>query len=379
MDTIINNDNKRMYELDITRAISILLLPMIHVFEDFRDAGLLSKSAEILGDKTIMLANKYAPSVFLFLFGMNLVFAKPVNSKEYFKRGVHFLIIFLVINLLRSCLFSFVFGVVNGDIRQINNGINYLFYGDVYAFVGLFLITYALFVRLNIKVFYMLCISIITIMISNAITMFYPISTEESIFKALLGNITYIDYTSPFPLLLWMIHPISGIAFANLYKKISENEDNKLTICIETFVILNLIYIATFFFRGKHGMMSTNLYDVVLNDYDFDIVSAILLVTTALSFISFIYILYRYVRIDFIHNFLLNISKNIMPFYAIQWIIIANLGCFLHLILKAKDLSFSFVVIIFIVVTIITSILAIVFGEKINNIMKYKGMPEKAN
>lgn len=364
--------SNRFYELDIARAISILLLPMIHTFEQFCDNGMLLESSVLFGNKTIMLANEYAPSVFLFLLGMNLVFAKPLTAKEHFKRGIHFLILFLAINFFRYSFFMIVLGILSGEQQFIYKGIIWFVGSDIYGFIGLFLIVYALFTKLKLKPYHMLAISIITMIIANIISTDFPISTNGAIYEFVIGNFIYLNANTAFPLFLWLIFPIVGVMYGQFYQKISEDENKKTLYSIWFVIISYLAYFAFKIFTHKYDIHIVNLYDVALNAYDLDIMAAFLLICSAIFFICLIYILYKYVRIEVVHNFLLKISKYIMPFYAIQWIIIGNICVFAKYILKIQNVTIMQLIILIIFDTLASIILSFVFGDKINDLMKYK-------
>lgn len=91
----------------------------------------------------------YAPSVFMICYGANLFFAKEKTPGEYVKRGLKFLLIGVVLNILRFMIPS----LIVGSPKLIQESINNILASDIYDFVGAFLLVFALFKKLKMSDF----------------------------------------------------------------------------------------------------------------------------------------------------------------------------------------------------------------------------------
>ena len=166
MNTI-EEPRKRFSELDVVRAIALLFLPVIHVYEEMELIGTLSAEA-LSSCKWVLALCVFAPSVFMICFGANLFFAKEKSPAEYAKRGLKFLLIGVGLNVARLLLPSFI-SLAMVKPGRVMNAVNNILACDIYDFVGAFLLVFALFKKLRLSGFAMLLVSMLMLLLNTVI------------------------------------------------------------------------------------------------------------------------------------------------------------------------------------------------------------------
>ena len=361
---IIEEPRKRYSELDVVRAIALLFLPIIHVYEEMELIGTLSAEA-LSSCKWVLTLCVYAPSVFMICFGANLFFAREKTPTEYAKRGLKFLLIGVGLNVVRLLLPSFI-SLAMGKTGRVLNAVNNILGCDIYDFVGLFLLVFALFKKLRMSDFAMLIVSMIMLLLNTVIQ---PVPVEGSA-AYFLGRILYVDDTSCFPLLSWTVFPILGYCFGKIYRGFQAEKERRrfvLRILIFTYVM----YCALFYtFRSYR--LNPNLIELSpANSYITDYGNVLMLVCIAGMMIGLIYLAYMKWPESGPVKALEILSAVIMPFYLIQWVII----CWMEELMVAFDFPQGAIgpgafYAISLGITLVTIILAKAFGEKINRILK---------
>ena len=369
---------ERFYQFDVARAFSILLLPLIHVFEELESRELLAPDVVSGWRIPILYLCIYAPSLFMILFGTNLKFAKEQAPAEYAKRGVHFLLIGVLLNVLRFGIPA-VAGLIAGNTGPLLTFIVATLQSDIYDFIGLFLLLFALMKKLRLSGGWMLIISLALLTVSNYVNGF---DTGSMLLNCFLGRFIYVDANSCFPVMTWTVFPVIGYIFAELYQNMrDERERAKLhifLICAE--LALEFAFEASFI---KYGMDWKQFYISPANSYYTDIVNTVLMSCVAFGVFGVFYFIYRRFAGSPPVRFLMKISGWIMPFYFIQWIIVGWLEGGLS-IANAPEGSIGTAVFILLMAgaLIATVLLTFLFGDRINDLLKYRPksarpLPEK--
>ena len=354
-------NRKRYGELDIVRAISLLFLPIIHVFEEMEAIDTLSPSA-LSSCRWVLSLCVYAPSVFMICFGANLYFAKEKTPAEYAKRGVKFLLIGVSLNVVRFLLPALIFG----NPEEIKEGLYCILECDIYDFVGAFLLVFALFKKLKLSDFTMLIVSMIMLLIN---TLLPPIHINSAL-DCFLGRFIYVNYTSCFPILSWTIFCIIGYCFGKIYRSFQKEQDRKKFL-IRLMIFGYVMYCALYYtFKSYH----LDPYLIELspeNSYITDYSNVMMLVCIAGMVIPIVYFVYMRWSESKPIKALLRLSNVIMPFYLFQWILVGWM--------EESMVAFNFpngsigtgaFYAISIGITLVTILLAKVFGEKFNKLLK---------
>lgn len=195
---------RRFEELDLARALPLLLLPLVHVYEEFESIYGLPETL-VENYKWILYLCNLMPSVFMILMGANIFFSRKSTAKDLFKRGISFVGIGLALNFLRFIIPSIITSIVNGNIDGIFGEYGSIYYTltpDIYDFVGLAFIVFAIFKYFNFSPLTMMLTSVAMLMIDGIIPQFETASLNLNGF---IGRFIYMDVDSCFPLMTWMI------------------------------------------------------------------------------------------------------------------------------------------------------------------------------
>lgn len=361
---IIAEPRKRYSELDAVRAIALLFLPIIHVYEEMELIGTLSEQA-LSSCKWVLTLCVYAPSVFMICFGANLFFAREKTPAEYAKRGLKFLLIGAGLNVIRFLIPSFI-SLAMGKPERVLEAVNNILGCDIYDFVGLFLLVFALFKKLRLSDFSMLIISMIMLLL-NTVIQSVPLEGSAAYF---LGRFLYVNSNSCFPLLSWTIFPILGYCFGRIYRGFKAEKDRRRFIL--RILILTYVMYCALFYTFRSYRLNPNLIELSpANSYITDYGNVLMLVCIAGMMIGIIYLAYMKWPESGPMKALLNLSVVIMPFYLIQWVIIG----WMEELMVAFDFPLGKIgagafYVISLGITMVTILLARIFGKKINGILK---------
>ena len=361
----IEEPRKRFSELDVVRAIALLFLPFIHVYEEMELIGTLSAEA-LSSCKWVLTLCVYAPSVFMICFGANLFFAKEKTPAEYAKRGLKFLLIGAGLNVARLLIPSLI-SLAMGKTGRVLNAVNNILGCDIYDFVGAFLLVFALFKKLRMSDFSMLIAAMVMLLVN---TLIQPVNNIEGTAAFFCGRFFYVDENSCFPLLSWTIFPVLGYCFGKLYRSFQTEKDRRGFV-LRMLIFCYVMYCALFYTFQSYKL-NPNLIELSpANNYITDYGNVLLLICIAGMMIGIFYIAYMKRTESKPIKALLKLSAVIMPFYLIQWVII----CWMEELMVAFDfpqggISAGAYYALSLGITLVTILLAMVFGEKINRLLK---------
>lgn len=312
----------RFYELDVTRAFAVLLLPLIHVFEEM---VLTSASAGVTlnppGFSLVELLNILAPSVFMILLGMNIAFSGEKTPAQYFKKGLFFYVLELALNVVRFMIPTIAYAIATKDLPFFLDYLKFMFISDIYAFVGLFFMLYALLKKLKLddtRIFILALVVFIVQLVLDPVFKSGRIPYEK--LRVFAGNFVHLDDDSCFPIVQWMIYPSFGILFGKFYRSLSEQDRTKY--CRGQFFIGTLSVVAILLTLKRYDLNVTKILVAATNDYYSDFITVILMILVALNLIAFFNIVYYKFQNARIFKGLIKVSYMIIPFYMAQWIFV---------------------------------------------------------
>lgn len=320
---------KRYYEIDLVRTITLLTLPLIHIYEYI---GYQSQMSDLLSDSAVnLLKGPYmfftliACPIFVICMGMNLVFSSKNTPDKLIKRGILLLIIELIFNLVRYVIPGLIGigfgGAENADAFMICFWMVYgMINGDVLALAGYSFILFGLFKKLNLKPLHIFIISIIMFVLDLGIYKYIGINLANTLStfpNEIYGHFIYVNEDSIFPLLRWFIFPASGYLFGShindkdIFKKVG---------------IISLIIVAI----GTTGIIITGqnpllAFNVVENSNELTPIILIGEISLAYFFICLIYQIYHLFKLelkDKFNSFISKFSGLITYYYMIQWTIV---------------------------------------------------------
>ncbi len=361
-DTI--NNRSRFVEFDILRALALLLLPIIHTYEELECVEMLSEQALNSCSWALTLCI-YAPSIIMICFGANLYFAKEKTSVEYAKRGIKFLLIGLGLNVLRFILPSLVC-VYMGKPERFAEVVSFSLSSDIYDFVGVFLLVFALFKKLKMSDFAMLITAMAMLLLN---TLIQPVNIDGDL-GCFMGRFMYVNDYSYFPLLSWTIFPIIGYCFGKLYKSFCD-ESERRRFMLRMLLFCSMMYLALYFTFKSYGLDPELIQLSPANDYITDLGNVMMLICLAGVCISIVFFAYKCLPENPFAKVLTRLSAVIMPFYTIQWVIIGWMEYLMVAFsLPEGSIGIGGYYVITVAVFAASIVLAHLFGDKLNKLLK---------
>ena len=270
----------RFGEFEFLKALAILGLPFVHILESALEIDAQSKGLVELTTPVIGLC-VFGPSVFMICMGFGIGGGKT-SYKSIRDSGIQFLLIGFLLNIVRW----FIPGCISSAVIHTNlmEDITYCLTSDIYYFVGLFFIFYAYTKKFKIPTTTVVVISLGTLTVNNALTPFIHEHVTNPIASAILGNMIYVDYTSCFPFMSWLIFPMVGVVYGEILKK--STEEYRAEFMRKMISFSSLGFIAFTFFLWSYDI---DIYKVLVspeNDYITDLPNVIMLVLLANNIIG---------------------------------------------------------------------------------------------
>lgn len=313
-DEIVNSE--RQQELDLAKAVLIFCLAFIHCTIECIPEPQINYGIPYLFD-TIIGGPLSAP-MYMFAMGIGMVYTKRNSPKDYARRGIKLGIIGFALNICRF-LIPFLIGyAISGDYDKYIDPLPYRVFGnDILQFACLAMLFIALLVSLHLSdvIMFFICLgmSLLGTFLSGIdvgnpfgnIILGYIMGTEDAAGKVF----------SDFPLLNWMIIPISGYIFGKWLLRV---KDKKLFYGILSPV--GIVMAIAYFLAGivnRFGMFGEgqNCY------YHLNTLDAIASLIAVVGMLGIYYALSRHLP-DRILACAGGISRNINAVYCIHWVMI---------------------------------------------------------
>lgn len=307
----------RFGEFELLKAMAILGLPLIHVMEEALEAGMASSALESFGYGIIGLC-AFGPSVFMICMGFGIGGGK-VTPDSIRRTGIQFLLIGAILNVVRWLIPGIVQSLVIGT--NLIEDVDFCLQSDIYYFAGLFFVAYSFLKKWNCTTPQLLLVSIISLTVNSMLTPFMQKICTNDLVASLVGNIIYVNETSCFPLLSWAIFPTVGIIFGEVLKK---NTDEFREIFMRRVMDFSIVFFGAFvFFLWNYDIDILKVLVSPNNEYITDFPNALMLIALACFLIGVVYYLCKVIGCSKFMEFMLKISTFIIPFYLLQWVIIA--------------------------------------------------------
>jgi hypothetical protein len=203
----------------------------------------------------------------------------------------------------------------------MSEDIFYFFASDIYYFVGIFYLFYALMLKLKLTTSEILVVTIVMLTINTLLTPIMSDIITNDYLIGIIGNIVYIDGTSCFPLLSWAVFPTAGILLGDVLKKTT---DEKRGVIMKHMLIFSpVIFISYLVSLSLYGYDVMKVMVSPLNDYITDLPNVILMISLALFLFAALYYISNWIDETKFMKFMMKISTHIVPFYMLQWILVS--------------------------------------------------------
>lgn len=211
----------RQPELDLAKAVLIFCLALVHCIIECTPEEQLAHGIPFLFDSVI--GGPLGAPMFMFAMGFGMVYTKRAAPRDYVRRGLRIGLTGYVLNLCRF-LVPFLAGyLMTGDFEKYIEPLPYRVLGnDMLQFAALAMVMIALFVRLRLSNVTMLFICLV---MSAAGTFLNGVDAGSPAGNIFLGYLIGTEdasgaVSSDFPLLNWLIVPVSGYVFGGLLQHV---------------------------------------------------------------------------------------------------------------------------------------------------------------
>jgi surface polysaccharide O-acyltransferase-like enzyme len=332
---------------DVLKGIAVFLIIPVHILETFINYP----GRESLFGKTILfLGGPIAVPIFMMVMGYFIA----ANKKSLRQNSLRGLKIFglgflLNIGLNFNLLIKIKFQNWNIDPFQ------YIFGVDIFYLAGISILVLSLLKLLKKSQILVLLILIIFVSASTNSMNDICMSTNRNYILAFIAGKYSWSY---FPIFPWLTYPLLGFLIQKIEKPIRRFFKNQKPL---SYTILFVLLILVIYFAPFGIKTSIDLESYYHHNFYF------FLWATSLTtiWIVLIQIITKKFENSLILKFLQWLGKNITVFYVIQWLIIGNIATEIYQTQNLSSFFFWFGGIF-----IITSLLSLLYTEKIRNKLK---------
>ena len=315
--TITNERVYRFGEFDLMKAFAILGLPIVHLLEEGIYSNYVSEDVQKL-EAFIVALCIVGPSIFMMCMGFGIGGTRNI-PRVIAKQGLRFLALGAILNLVRWILPGLLLFFIHGI--SMSEDLFYFFASDIYYFVGIFYLFYALMLKLKLTTSEILVAAIVMLTINTLLTPIMSDLITNYYLIGIVGNIVYIDGTSCFPLLSWAIFPTAGIFLGDVLKKLTD--EKRESIMKRMLIFSPVIFISYLVSLSLYGHDVMKVMVSPLNDYITDLPNVILMLSLALFLFAVLYYVSNWIDETKFMKFMMKISTHIVPFYMLQWILVS--------------------------------------------------------
>ena len=306
----------RQLDIDIAKAEMVLLLPFIHcIIECTSDEGLCSGIPYLFDT---IIGGPFSAPMYLFAMGMCFVYSHRQTPELWFRRGILLIGVFYLSNTCRFLIPYLIGYKISGDREHFLDPLFYRWLGsDVLLFAGLAIITIAAFRYFKLSDKAMLGIAAV---MTVSATLIGDVDTHSMFGNIFLGYIVGTDdatgyVISDFPLLTWLIFPITGYLFGKIHIRIKDKRAF-YRITSPPALLVPLIYfpIGIHYGWGMFGEGQNCYYHMMI----WDVAVCLCL---DLGMLGVWYLLSYYIS-NRGKGFLHEVSCNITAIYCIHWVFV---------------------------------------------------------
>lgn len=331
-DEIVNDG--RQTELDMAKAVLIFCLALVHCTIECTPEEQLIGGIPFWFDSVI--GGPLGAPMFMFAMGVGMVYTKQHTPGDYARRGIGIGIIGYALNLCRF-FFPFLAGyLLTHDYEKYIVPLPYRVLGnDILQFACLAMLLIALFVRLHMsyRAIFLLCLGM-----SLLGTCFNGTDVGNPLGNILLGYLIGTEdaqgmVVSDFPVLNWMIFPVSGYIFGQYLLHVKNKGLFYITVS-SAGALIAAAYFPTGIKNGwgMFGEGQNCFYHMTTPD-------ALVSLSAAIGILGIYYAAARYIP-GHAMNCIREISCNINSIYCIHWVLVTvSTNVILYALRGTQELS----------------------------------------
>lgn len=307
---------KRYYELDLARAVPMLFMPLVHVYEEFLMHGFATGESWSQGLILVYLC-MFGPSVFMLSLGMNLVFSSHNTPKDLAQRGIRTIALFYGLNVIRYIIPGSI-AILCGDAEAKYSILRHFFCSDILFFAGITFLLFSVIQKYSIKPFYVLLMAVTMLVVDMLIP---DLNLNSEILSIALGKFFYVNGWSCFPVLSWMVYPAVGYCLGPMIQALNTEKEHR------TFwkkVILGSVvgFLAVGICMSSYGLDPILIAASPANSYIVDTANVVLDLFVAGLMYGFYYYVHLLIRNTRLVQHISSLSRGILTFYCIHWILV---------------------------------------------------------
>ena len=347
---------KRFEEIDFARALPLLFLPVVHVYEEADIFALLNPQT-LSGGRIFLYLCAFGPSVFMMILGMNIAFSSHTSPRELVRRGAITALIFYVHNILRYLLPSVLYYAVYGE-NEIPFALQSTVGSDILIFAALAFFFFALMKKYRVSPFAIIMIALGMLLVHELISP--QTDWESTMLSAFIGCFVHVTEFSCFPALSWMIYPAVGYALGLAMKELPD-EAARRSFYNKMGLVSLLGGAALAVCIRSYGLDLLKIAANPANDYITDFFNIALDMAVGGVWMWAAYYIYGAIRRrEGLRRAVNAVSRSIMIFYLAQWILVVwGMALAFGSYLDSNALGFTPVLICSVVVTALSLLIAI--------------------
>ena len=319
---------KRILEVELMKAIAIIGMVYIHVFETSDFIGTITSGPEYtVGVILDFFGGIISGGAFMFAMGWGAAFSDRSTPEVHLKRCIKLFLLGLLVNVFQQW---FPMIIDPEDFGELSEQWYSILAVDVYAFASMIMLYFALMKKLAAHRKLCMAISVGLLIITLLVNTFVEpegYSTGYGWADTVIGLFVRENEYSYFPLVSWFMFPLMGFGAGILYRK--WEDPKKFNILLGVTGIIALV-------GGSVVMLLIDMPNAVLNpfpvtDTEYYALSTLNIITGC-GLIAVEYVaasLIMKLTKNKLPEFLANMSRYVMHIYISQWLLIGLLSGFI--------------------------------------------------
>ena len=296
----------RQPEIDVAKAVAIVLMVFCHVGIHFAQPGTL------FYDFFDLIGTEWCAPVFMFCMGVGIVYSGSSTPELMVHRGVRLFLMGYALNFIRGVLPELI-AIPLGAAPLAYGWLISLLIVDILPFAGLAMITMGLFKKWKLHPLTQVCIAVLLEAISELLV---GRSTGSIIADQLVGLIYPVSRTTCFSLFNWLIFPVCGQLYGLFLRRCRDKETfyrSVLPVSALISVYVIGVQIACVFFG--YDYYSGGMY------YGMGIKPAFLAMFVILTSFSLGYFISKHLSAG-VEGIVKRFSANLNSIYCVSWVLI---------------------------------------------------------
>ena len=314
----------RVLEIELMKAIAIIGMVLVHVFEMSTGIKLASTKQHLAGYSIELFGGILSAGVFMFAMGWGASYSKHATPKTYLKRFLSLFVLGLVINLFEEYLPALLVPDRFGPIGEVLPSI---LATDIYFFSALMSLYFALLKKLESRKNVAVAVSLLTLGVCfylNIQTGLESFTTGSEWLDTLLGLLIRVNEYSYFPFISWFFFPILGYWLGFCFQKATMKK---------ALIFAFITGVEAFFFSEwliRSGrMMDATVFNVleIEEGFYYDLHPLYALAGYGIIALEFVlaHLAVKLCR-NQLHPVLMTMSRNVTQIYVVQWVVIGLLS-----------------------------------------------------